>query len=71
MPESFSFGSWQSSCHFLSPSFLNLPKPKSQAFVEMLFSLPPLCALCHIICKKVAASFPALWTQEKERKRSY
>lgn len=49
---------WRHYCHFLSLSFLNLPNPELRPFVGMIFCLPALCAVCHIMCKRSQPTSP-------------
>lgn len=60
---------WWHYCHFLSLSFLNLPNPELQSFVESIFCLPALRAMCQIMCKRSNPLPPALdtgWGNEEE-----
>lgn len=49
---------WRHYCHFLSLSFLNLPNPELWPFVEMIFCLPALHAVCQIMCKRSQPTSP-------------
>lgn len=60
---------WRHYCHFLSLSFLNLPNPELRPFVETIFCLPALRAVCQIMCKRSNPLPPALdtgWGNEEE-----